>query len=42
MFAAFIPPSDFFTLEVADFTGKAAEDDAVEAFFEGRAPCGGR
>jgi hypothetical protein len=29
---AFIPASDFFTLDVADFTGKAAEADAVEAF----------
>jgi tagaturonate epimerase len=29
---AFIPASDFFTLDVADFTGKAAESDAVEAF----------
>src|SRR5262245_14074113 len=28
----FIPASDFFTLDVADFTGKAAETDAVEAF----------
>ena len=31
---AFIPASDFFTLDVADFTGKAAEDDAVEAFLK--------
>jgi tagaturonate epimerase len=31
---AFIPASDFFTLDVADFTGKAAEPDAVEAFFK--------
>jgi tagaturonate epimerase len=29
---AFIPASDFFTIDVADFTGKAAEADAVEAF----------
>jgi hypothetical protein len=29
---AFIPASDFFTLDVADFTGKAAEANAVEAF----------
>lgn len=29
---AFIPGSDFFTIDVADFTGKAAEADAVEAF----------
>ncbi len=29
---AFIPASDFFTLDVADFTGKAAEPEAVEAF----------
>jgi tagaturonate epimerase len=31
---AFIPASDFFTLDVADFTGKAAEADIVEAFFK--------
>jgi tagaturonate epimerase len=31
---AFIPASDFFTLDVADFTGKAAEADAVETFFK--------
>jgi hypothetical protein len=31
---AFIPASDFFTLDVADFTGKAAEVDAVEAFLK--------
>ena len=31
---AFIPASDFFTLDVADFTGKAAEADAVEAFLK--------
>src|SRR4029077_15986093 len=30
----FIPASDFFTLDVADFTGKAAEGDAVEAFLK--------
>ena len=29
---AFIPGSDFFTLDVADFTGKSAEAGAVEAF----------
>jgi tagaturonate epimerase len=29
---AFIPGSNFFTLDVADFTGKAADADAVEAF----------
>ena len=29
---AFIPASDFFTLDVADFTGKAADGAAVEAF----------
>jgi hypothetical protein len=29
---AFIPGSDFFTLDVADFTGKAAEAGAIEAF----------
>ena len=29
---AFIPGSDFFTIDVADFTGKAAEAGAVEAF----------
>jgi len=29
---AFIPASDFFTLDVADFTGKAAEADAVGVF----------
>jgi tagaturonate epimerase len=28
----FISGSDFFTLDVADFTGKAADDDAVYAF----------
>jgi hypothetical protein len=31
---AFIPASDFFTLDVADFTGKAAETDAIEAFLK--------
>jgi len=31
---AFIPGSDFFTLDVADFTGKPAEDDAVYAFLK--------
>ena len=31
---AFIGASDFFTLDVADFTGKAAEADAVEAFLK--------
>jgi len=31
---AFIPASDFFTLDVADFTGKAAEADAVEVFLK--------
>jgi tagaturonate epimerase len=31
---AFIPGSDFFTLDVADFTGKTAESDAVEAFLK--------
>ena len=30
----FISASDFFTLDVADFTGKAAEADAVEAFLK--------
>jgi hypothetical protein len=30
----FIPGSDFFTLDVADFTGKAAEDDAVYVFLK--------
>jgi hypothetical protein len=30
----FISGSDFFTLDVADFTGKAAEDDAVYAFLK--------
>jgi hypothetical protein len=29
---AFIPASDFFTLDVADFTGKAADAGAIEAF----------
>jgi hypothetical protein len=29
---AFIPGSDFFTLDVADFTGQAAEANAIEAF----------
>jgi hypothetical protein len=31
---AFIPGSNFFTLDVADFTGKAAERDAVETFLK--------
>ena len=31
---AFIPGSNFFTLDVADFTGKAAEPGAVEAFLK--------
>jgi tagaturonate epimerase len=31
---AFIPGSDFFTLDVADFTGKTAEPEAVEAFLK--------
>jgi tagaturonate epimerase len=31
---AFIPGSDFFTLDVADFTGKTAETDAVEDFLK--------
>ena len=31
---AFIPASDFFTLDVADFTGKPAEADAAEAFLK--------
>jgi len=31
---AFIPASDFFTLDVADFTGKAAEADAVGVFLK--------
>jgi len=31
---AFIPGSDFFTLDVADFTGKAAETDAVGVFLK--------
>jgi hypothetical protein len=31
---AFIPGSDFFTLDVADFTGKAPEDDSVNAFLK--------
>ena len=30
----FIPASDFFTLDVADFIGKAAETEAVEAFLK--------
>jgi tagaturonate epimerase len=30
----FIPGSNFFTLDVADFTGKAAERDAVETFLK--------
>jgi hypothetical protein len=30
----FIPACDFFTIDVADFTGKAAEADAVEAFLK--------
>jgi len=28
----FLAPSDFFTIDVADFIGKAADDDAVRAF----------
>src|SRR3954469_12145712 len=28
----FLAPSDFFTIDVADFIGKPAEDDAVRAF----------
>jgi hypothetical protein len=31
---AFIPASDFFTLDVADFVGKAAEADKVETFLK--------
>jgi hypothetical protein len=31
---AFIPASDFFTLDVADFTGKPAEADAVGTFLK--------
>ena len=31
---AFIPGSDFFTLDVADFTGKAAEADTVGVFLK--------
>jgi hypothetical protein len=31
---AFIPVSDFFTIDVADFTGKATEADAVDAFLK--------
>jgi hypothetical protein len=31
---AFIPASDFFTLDVADFTGKAADSDAVDSFLK--------
>src|SRR5262249_12903833 len=31
---AFIPASDFFTLDVADFTGKAAETNTVEGFLK--------
>jgi tagaturonate epimerase len=31
---AFIPASDFFTLDVADFTGKAAEAETVDAFLK--------
>jgi tagaturonate epimerase len=31
---AFIPGSNFFTLDVADFTGKPAESEAVEAFLK--------
>jgi hypothetical protein len=31
---AFIPGSNFFTLDVADFTGKEAESDAVETFLK--------
>jgi hypothetical protein len=31
---AFLPGSDFFTLDVADFTGKAADEDALNAFWK--------
>jgi tagaturonate epimerase len=31
---AFIPASDFFTLDVADFTGKPAEANSIEKFFK--------
>ncbi len=31
---AFIPASDFFTLDVADFTGKAADSNAIDAFLK--------
>ena len=31
---SFIAASDFFTLDVADYTGKAAEPDAVEGFWQ--------
>jgi tagaturonate epimerase len=31
---AFIPGSDFFTLDVADFTGKATDAEAVEGFLK--------
>jgi hypothetical protein len=31
---AFIPASDFFTLDVADFTGKVADSKAVDAFLK--------
>jgi len=30
----FIEPSDFFTLDVADFTGKAADQTAIDAFVD--------
>ncbi len=38
---AFIPGSNFFTLDVADFTGKAAETGAVEAFLKAVRHCTG-
>lgn len=34
----FIPSSDFFTLDVADFIGKAAPDDAIASFARDMAP----
>src|SRR5688572_24164350 len=33
----FIPHSDFFTIDVADFIGKPAEDDAIKSFVRAHA-----
>ena len=39
---AFLTPCDFFTIDVADFTGKPAAPDSVAAFLEKRAALVGR